>query len=749
MPGKTRKILASSLVCACALLLALLPGMARVPLLAPGEACASPGAGWVKQDVVSADYALLDAVAIDQDTAWCVGAYWNLSGNLVMKTTDGGANWQRRETGTSQVLTAMDAVDVNTAWAVSNGTILKTSNGGSTWVSQGSVSNILLMGISAVSDRVAWAVGMEADMAFPPTLRGAVLRTTDGGDTWVRVRSGASDDGYYYDVDAVDGNNAWVSATGGALETTDGGGSWAFHAIADGGQFRKISRAGDGKVWALGNVMSTGSALSVYVSGDGGVSWTGYHFPIGYTPMITADISVVDGNNAWVAALRNEPVGMYNIEGYVFRTTDGGGSWERLYPCGDVMPMTACAASATTAWVAGMGGIARTTDGGATWTSQLPLQCDFYDVDARGDSGVIAVGAGGASANYAHMFNPALSENLWLGGPLSTGESGQVRKDLRGVSVEHDFYWAVGVDGTVIEYPTPQSAGVPDDQSLGISQDIYAVSSADANTAWIAGENGIMKTSDGGNTWSAQVVIPQTLYAVCAVDTQTVWAAGQGGLLGKTTDGGASWTAQSSGTAADLYGIAAANAQTAWAVGAGGTILKTYDGGATWTPQASGVTVALRGVAALDADNAFAVGDDGTILRTGDGGGPAPRLSVASVTPKQATQLTYRIDLTISGTGFQPGATVRLEKGSTVIKCFNAKVVSGTQITCSADVLGASPGAYDVVVANPGGGEARLPGGFAITSACGTGGGAAVLALGLALGMLSLAGSLRSRRRKG
>ncbi|MBC7247323.1 MAG: hypothetical protein H5T73_06055 [Actinobacteria bacterium] len=787
MWGRARESMVILLVCACALLLALLPGTAPVPLLAPSEACASPGTGWVKQDVVCADCMFFDITAVDQNTVWCVGSNFATSGSLVMKTTDGGAHWQRQETGTSKSLFAIDAVDERTAWTVGNGIILKTTDGGSTWVSQGSVSNIYLLGISAVSDQVAWAAGLEGETPSSFTYHGVVLRTTDGGSTWKCVKTGAGASECYYDVDAVDKDKAWVSATGGALKTTDGGGSWSFHNIAAGGQFRKISSLGDGKVWVLGNVMSTGKALSVYVSGDGGGSWSGYHFPIGYTPMITAGISVVDGNNAWVAAMPNETAGMFNIEGYVFRTTDGGASWGRLQPCGDVIPTAVCTAGADTAWVAGMGSIARTTDGGATWTSQLPARYDFHAVDARAGSGVMAVASGGMQVTYAHLFNPALPENLWLGGPVDA--SGQVDEDLLGVTVEQDWYWAVGVDGTVIKAPTPASTGAMANQSLGITNDIHAVSSAGADTVWIAGENGIMKTTNGGDTWTPQVVIPQTVYAICAVDTQTVWAAGQGGLLGKTTNGGATWVTQdsgttadlhgiaavnaqtawavgaggtilkttnggatwvpqTSGTTADLHGIAAVNAQTAWAVGAGGTILKTTNGGATWVPQTSGTTVTLRGVAALDALNAFAVGDDGTILRTEDGGGTGVELSVTAVAPNQATQLTYRINLTVSGTGFEPGAKVRLEKGSTVIKAFNAKVVSDTQITCSADILGASPGAYDVVVANPGGGEARLEKGFTVTSPCGTGGGTAVLMLGLSLGLLSLAGCARRRGRR-
>src|SRR5262249_52363407 len=76
--------------------------------------------------------------------------------------------------------------------------------------------------------------------------------------------------------------------------------------------------------------------------------------------------------------------------------------------------------------------------------------------------------------------------------------------------------------------------------------------------------------------------------AVAFADAAVGGAVGAGGAVLKTTDGGATWTPQPSGTAAPLFGVAAASADAAWAVGAGGTVLHTVDGGATWRAQRSG-----------------------------------------------------------------------------------------------------------------------------------------------------------------
>lgn len=117
-------------------------------------------------------------------------------------------------------------------------------------------------------------------------------------------------------------------------------------------------------------------------------------------------------------------------------------------------------------------------------------------------------------------------------------------------------------------------------------------------------------------------------------------------------------------------------------------------------------------------------------------------LAVASVSPNQANQFAFSTDLTITGSGFQPGAAVWLEKGTTsVVEAFNVTIASDTQITCTVALFGTELGPYDVVVKNPDNHKARFSGGFTVTPACGSGSGAALLLLGVTLGLLSLTGS--------
>jgi hypothetical protein len=112
---------------------------------------------------------------------------------------------------------------------------------------------------------------------------------------------------------------------------------------------------------------------------------------------------------------------------------------------------------------------------------------------------------------------------------------------------------------------------------------------------------------------------PRDLSSVYFIDSQTGWVIGDAGAILKTTNGGARWDPQTSGTNQWLRAVQFLDAQTGWAVGGNGTILKTIDGGTTWKPQASGTEAWLNAVQFLDAQTGWAVGDHGTILKTPNG----------------------------------------------------------------------------------------------------------------------------------
>src|ERR1041384_784712 len=65
-----------------------------------------------------------------------------------------------------------------------------------------------------------------------------------------------------------------------------------------------------------------------------------------------------------------------------------------------------------------------------------------------------------------------------------------------------------------------------------------------------------------------------------------------------------------------LHGVSFVQTNHGTAVGDYGTIVRTTDGGRTWTKQSSGTSSGLYGVSFVNANNGTAVGNNGIILKT-------------------------------------------------------------------------------------------------------------------------------------
>ena len=120
----------------------------------------------------------------------------------------------------ANTLRAVDFVNATTGTAVGvAGTILRTTDGGSSWVIQTSGTTNILNAVSFTDATTGTAVG------GPPSFRasfGTILRTTDGGSSWVRQTSGTTN--RTYGVSFTDAMTGTVVGDGGTiLRTTTGG----------------------------------------------------------------------------------------------------------------------------------------------------------------------------------------------------------------------------------------------------------------------------------------------------------------------------------------------------------------------------------------------------------------------------------------------------------------------------------------------------------------------------------------------
>jgi photosystem II stability/assembly factor-like uncharacterized protein/plastocyanin len=136
---------------------------------------------------------------------------------------------------------------------------------------------------------------------------------------------------------------------------------------------------------------------------------------------------------------------------------------------------------------------------------------------------------------------------------------------------------------------------------------------------WIAGDVGVLRTTDGGESWQLAST-PEDLEAVFFISETEGWVCGNDGYIAHSTNGGQTWTPQTSGAGDKLRDIWFSDAQNGWAAGRDGILVHTSNGGQTWSPQNSPAQDDLRGIHMIDSQSGWICGQDGFIMHTDNGG---------------------------------------------------------------------------------------------------------------------------------
>jgi photosystem II stability/assembly factor-like uncharacterized protein len=307
--------------------------------------------------------------AVSTQVAWASGAE-----NTVLRTTNGGATWERLTGPSSDRLDFrdIDAIDARTAYVLSIGPgaasrIYRTHDAGARWDLQ--FTN---------RDPEAFFDGMafwDADhgLAVSDSVNGAfvIIRTEDGGRTWSRVQADAlppalPNEGAFAasgtSVAVVSPRLAWIGTGAGSrarvLRSTDAGQSWQVthtpvRAGPSAGIFSIAFRDARHGVIVGGDHSKEGEAIeNVAVTTDGGVTWapprgrglSGFRSVVAHVPAMTGTFVALGPRGGDIS-------------------TDDGQTWAPLP--GDGADTFSAAPGTGTGWAAGAGGrIARLAWGG-------------------------------------------------------------------------------------------------------------------------------------------------------------------------------------------------------------------------------------------------------------------------------------------------------------------------------------------------------------------------------------------------
>lgn len=287
----------------------------------------------------------------------------------IHSTTNGGTTWSYYSLPAEDYILGIDFVDSLYGWAVggdfeiAKSDIYYTTDGGQTWIEAYSSRHNELWGVSASDRDNVWAAGWS----------GVIMYSSDGGITW-QYQTGPGD--VLISIDAPDTINIWAGGGYGTLiHSSDGGYNWEvidpdINAFIYGVCFLTVNHG-----WVVGG------RNSVRHTPDQGSTWEIQDPTITYKHWMTVDF--VDTLNGWIAG--------YETNYYeIYHTTDGGNTWFQQFQVPNLISINRIHFfDINNGWAVGgdygnLGYVFRTTDGGVSWntiTVSLPSGAKIYDAD--------------------------------------------------------------------------------------------------------------------------------------------------------------------------------------------------------------------------------------------------------------------------------------------------------------------------------------------------------------------------------
>jgi photosystem II stability/assembly factor-like uncharacterized protein len=308
------------------------------------------------------------------------------------------------------------------------------------WTIQEVDTSLYLKSVKAVGPVVAWVCGNG----------GVVLRTMDGGTSWINVGGGAIGGAACEAIEAVGTDTAYVCINSGSASiyrTTNGGLEWTPVALEPEGFFNAVRMMDHLNGVALGDPV--GGTWVVLRTSDGGATWD--HLPdepvqVGAEYGFVNSLAIHGTSRIWFGASEHN----------LYRSSDAGASWSAFYNSSDdgfgiwfndsLHGVAACS-----------GGAYHTSDGGITWVAS-DLGTTLYGVAGGGSSDFWAT----RGETIYHSTDHGMTWSISYTDPesffshLSFVTEGTMQ-----------YGWAVG--GNRVAYYSGLIAGFSDQEEIGVT----------------------------------------------------------------------------------------------------------------------------------------------------------------------------------------------------------------------------------------------------------------------------------------
>ena len=290
-------------------------------------------------------------------------------------------------------------------------------------------TDFILYGMSfpAGQNDIGYACGMQ----YTYNADGVIVKTTDGGENWTQILPVSGDIDGLQSIWFTDENTGFaVGWNNYFIKTTDGGATWTNVTCGS-----NVWYYTDIKFWDEDNgvvsASQNGSDPGVYVTEDGGDTW------VAASSGITSNIWAVDyaGENIVYAI---------NINGFLYKSNDGGYNWTQLALPG-AMLMGIDFVTEDFGVIGAEERIYATIDGGTSWTEFVTGYENFYAVEAYPDGKAYV---GGTDENIYVTYDHG---NNWTMEFNGTGTSSLYR--MR--TVENGTTFSCGSQGAIL-YKEPE-----------------------------------------------------------------------------------------------------------------------------------------------------------------------------------------------------------------------------------------------------------------------------------------------------